>query len=113
MAYLHVADDSRAAVLRDVADERLFQLGKWGVQLHPSGTGGPEAARVARLLKELCQSSGLEDGAGDTWLKILAEEVGEAADEVDPAPLRRELVQCAAVLVAWIETLDRAEEAVA
>ncbi len=99
--------DSRARILEDVALERLLQLKKWGVQLHPSGTGGPEAAHVARLLKELCQSSGLEGGAGDTWLKILAEEVGEAAEEVDPEALRHELVQCAAVIVAWVETLDR------
>jgi hypothetical protein len=41
------------------------------------------------------------------WVDILEEEVAEAAAESDPAKLRAELVQVAAVAVAWIEAIDR------
>lgn len=45
------------------------------------------------------------------WLAILTEEVGEVATElqdaaVDKYRLRAELVQCAAVAVAWLEAMD-------
>ena len=35
------------------------------------------------------------------------EEVAEAFEEHDPARLRSELVQVAAVAVAWVEKIDR------
>ncbi len=41
------------------------------------------------------------------WKTILLEEVAEAFAENDPATLRRELVQVAAVAAAWIEAIDR------
>lgn len=44
---------------------------------------------------------------GATWLLIALEEVFEALAESDPAKLRAELVQSAAVHVAWIEAIDR------
>ena len=50
------------------------------------------------------------------WLAILVEEVGEAAraslaNKSDgPQDLRAELVQVAAVAVAWIETIDAANK---
>jgi hypothetical protein len=94
-------------VASEIVAERERQEVKWGQQDHPDGTGGPEAEVVADLLKRLCKSAGLRDGAGDTWLKILAEEVGEAFAETDPAALRAELVQVAAVSCAWVEAIDR------
>ena len=52
------------------------------------------------------------------WLPILVEEVGETATEVahdDPetvnTALREELVQVAAVAIAWIVAIDRENEA--
>jgi len=42
-----------------------------------------------------------------TWRDILYEEVLEAYVETDWSALRAELVQVAAVAVAWIEHLDR------
>lgn len=82
-----------ATVLREVLDERLRQDARWGEQNH--------------------------DPLG--WLAILAEEFGEVAAEVTKAcvppvgdrdahlaKLRGELIQTAAVAVAFVECLDRA-----
>lgn len=80
-------------ILSDIDNERLRQLEKWGVQRHPA----------------------------PVWMTILTEEVGEAARAImdhtyekvkpsrveNPGDLRAELVQVAAVAVAWIEDLDR------
>lgn len=48
------------------------------------------------------------------WLAILVEEVGEVAkamQEGDWRDIRTELTQVAAVAVAWIENIDRNNEA--
>ena len=74
-------------VLSEVLGERRFQDEKWG------------------------SNRDLDNG---TWGLILGEEVGEsceAALENDMKHLRRELVQVAAVAVAWIEGLDRGDVA--
>lgn len=51
----------------------------------------------------------------DTWLRILVEEVGEVAkalnDREPVEDLRAELVQVAAVAIAWIEAMDTKEAA--
>ena len=79
----------RDSVLEDVSDERDRQDEKWGVQNH----------------------------LDLTWNAIIMEELGEAAQEVltqqfgvmgkGHGDLREELVQVAAVAVAWIEAIDR------
>jgi hypothetical protein len=94
-------------VASEIVAERERQEVKWGQRDYPDGTGGPEAEVVADLLKRLCKAAGFRDGAGDTWLKILAEEVGEAFAETDLSALRAELVECAAVCAAWVEAIDR------
>jgi len=71
-------------VIGMVVDERKRQDDKWGEQNH-----NPER-----------------------WLAILGEEVGEACKAVlegDAEGYRKELVQVAAVAVAAVENLDRAE----
>lgn len=68
--------------LLDVSDERRRQNAKWGEQNHPL----------------------------DTWITVLVEEVGEAAQDVLKGRIgecRQELVQVAAVAVAAIEFIDR------
>lgn len=68
-----------------VEEERGRQLDKWGVQNHDSGK----------------------------WSRILGEEFGEvckAANEKDDTGLRRELVEVAAVCLAWLEDLCGATE---
>ena len=68
-------------ILHDVRRERGEQITKWGNQSH----------------------------IHFKWMAILSEEVGEAAQEIlhgHRSRLRRELIQVAAVAVAWIEQLD-------
>jgi len=118
----------RGRVLSDVDDERGRQDEKWGEQNHPDGTGPAtfpldpidawasamffednDAARLARAATRACQAAA---AAGNvTWRAILLEEVFEALAESDPARLRTELVQVAAVAAQWAEAIDRREAA--
>lgn len=73
---------AKGLVLEQVAIERERQDAKWGEQNHPL----------------------------DTWLTVLAEEVGELAQAIlkgQTAEARKEAVQCAAVAVAIVEFIDR------
>ncbi len=92
-------------VLLDIETERLRQNEKWGVQDHPSGTGGDQDVDLAERYRQSCEVAHAS-GMG-TWKHILREEVYEAFAEADPMALRKELVQVAAVAVAWVEALDR------
>ena len=77
--------DARWEILRRVDAERDRQDAKWG--------GIP----------------GLERRDDHTYAAVLGEEVGECCKawlERDVAALRAELVQTAAVAVAWIEEID-------
>lgn len=91
-------------VLPEIADERERQDEKWGEQNHPDGTGPGYRVHAieARVRCQRAAQSGLV-----TYKDILEEEVYEAFAETDPDKLRAELVQVAAVAVAWIEKLDR------
>ena len=92
------------SVLREVADERARQDAKWGIQNHPDGTGvkNEELADLAKVMTD----SAAADGSL-TYGLILQEEFYEAMAETDPAKLRAELIQVAAVAVAWVECIDR------
>lgn len=94
-------------VLQEVLNERLAQDRKWGQQNHPDGTSKSYrgAASVAR---EECDNSAQDGTIG--WLHILREEFYEASAETDQAKLRNELIQVAAVAVAWVECIDRREK---
>lgn len=100
---------STMKVLGEVENERARQEAKWGEQNHPDGTGvlGNET-ELADLCKKATDEA-FEAGRG-TWKHILREEYAEAMAESDPARLREELVQVAAVAVAWIEAIDRRQE---
>jgi hypothetical protein len=96
-------------VLDEIAEERSRQDAKWGVQRHPDGTGRAYALRAVAELdqdfaKQRCDRA-FDQGNG-TWEHILHEEFCEAMAEDDPARLRAELVQLAAVAVHWIEAID-------
>lgn len=99
-------------VLSEVAEERARQHEKWGEQNHPNGSGiglgipSPVGTvGAADQARALCQIAAREGRV--TYAHIAFEEVAEAFAETDPAKLRAELVQAAAVLVAWIEKIDR------
>ncbi len=94
-------------VLNEVCAERDRQDAKWGEQNHPDGTGIiPFITRCeADIAREECEAA-FAEGRG-TYKHILVEEVYEAFAESDKAKLRTELIQVAAVAVAWVEKLDR------
>lgn len=109
-------------VLTEVGDERERQEKKWGQQNHPSIISpGPE---IPLPVKDTFQRYGLDasDAAGFkrvtdvaaedgnlTYADILMEEVAEAIEAAVESEelLREELIQVAAVAVAWIEAIDR------
>jgi protein involved in temperature-dependent protein secretion len=91
----------------EIDAERQRQLAKFGEQHHPDGTGGSGALYVADRYRTVVDRA-LEAGNA-TWRDIALEEVYEALAESDPARLRAELVQVAAVCAAWIADLDSRE----
>lgn len=92
-------------VLTEVACERQLQDDRWGEQNHPDGTGGAFRRELADSARDLCN---LAAKAGTIkWSQILREEFYEALAESDPTKLREELIQVAAVAVAWVEAIDR------
>lgn len=92
-------------VLQEVLAERIRQDERWGVQNHRDGTGSQEQQQASEVARRWSQDS-FGSGYG-TWPDVLAEEVTEANAERDPARLRAELIQVAAVAVNWIEAIDR------
>lgn len=83
-------------ILEDIRAERFRQDEKWGVQDHGSllwnAILGEEVGEVSKCLLEI------------SWAKT-PEEAQRLFDH-----LKEELVQVAAVAVAWHESLDRYEE---
>lgn len=96
----------RAHALNDIADERARQVAKWGEQHRVDHTGGAHYDELAELSKKVCQGAERSMPGGASWRMVLHEEVSEAFAETDPDQLRAELVQVAAVAVAWVEDLD-------
>lgn len=104
--------------LAEVSAERERQNLKWGEQNHPNGTGDdllllrelpnslPRYGMLARLAKNATDRHAAIGTV--TFADILLEEVFEAMAENDPAKLRAELIQVAAVATQWVEAIDRA-----
>lgn len=90
----------------DIDAERQRQIAKFGDQHHRDGTsiGNESWAEHARAN---CQQAA--DEGATSWAGILYEEFTEAMAEEDPAKLRAELVQVAAVCAAWVADLDSRE----
>lgn len=92
-------------VLADITAEREAQHAAWGVQHRlPDGTG-PQWATQADAARRRCEHAAAR--AHLAWRHILLEEVAEALAENDPARLRAELIQVAAVAVQWIQAIDQ------
>ncbi len=111
------------SALDDVREERGRQDAKWGEQNHPdlcpvltNREPPADAARHAEDLevptanraRGMCQAA-FAQGHGSYALIALEEfcEAIEAAAEGTRDELRAELIQCAAVFVAWAEKVDR------
>lgn len=92
-------------ILADIVNERERQDAKWGEQNHPDGTGSESDKQSALLMKDVVNGEASLNQSN--WANILMEEILEAYAETDPALLRKELIQSAAVIVAWIEAIDR------
>jgi hypothetical protein len=91
-------------VIREVIDERQRQDAKWGEQNHPDGTDRAltgAAGIIKQRVDERAKAGTL------TWFDILDEEMIEVFSEEDEEKLRGELIQAAAVCVAWAEAIDR------
>lgn len=95
-----------AAFAEELDAERSRQLAKFGDQRHPDGSGGPVHRYLANRYRETVDAWAASS-SGPSWRDILLEEVHEALAEDDPAKLRAELVQIAAVCAAWVSDLDR------
>jgi hypothetical protein len=98
----------RDFIARHVLEERWRQDQKWGEQNHENGTGSESDRADAEIAKSLTDAF-FRANKGD-WKLILNEEVHEAFAESDPEKLRAELIQVAAVTMAWIECIDRRRE---
>ncbi|AMS01608.1 MULTISPECIES: hypothetical protein [Streptomyces] len=91
----------------DVDAERQAQIARFGEQRHPDGTGRPGYAEKANTAREACQMDAVIADGGPRWSLILLKAVHEALAESDPARLRAELVQVAAVCAAWASDMDQ------
>lgn len=98
--------EGMAATLDRIVVERVLQDLKWGTRrTHADGSGGASAKLLADQARELCDRA-TELGVL-SWAHILEEEVAESFAEATPEKLEAELVQVAAVAVAWLEDLRR------
>lgn len=108
------------SVLSEVRDERLFQDKKWGEQNWPcldntllQREGGCTPQRMVEEyeLPTATRAKYLVDSKADdstlTYAHIALEEFCEVVEEFDSSKRRQELIQLAAVCVAWVEKIDR------
>ncbi len=91
-------------VLQEVDLERERQDSRFGEQNHPDfyERVAPEFVALMRLKCDEATRAGCL-----TWQDVLTEEFTEAMGAQSEAELRAELVQVAAVAVAWVESIDR------
>jgi hypothetical protein len=73
----------------------------------PNDTGLP-GDRAAADLARRTMDAALRDRTA-TWRQVLEEEVRKAFAETDPAALRAELIQTAAMCARWIRDIDLRE----
>ncbi len=99
-------------ILEEITAERARQDEKFGPQSHPSILDMPPKSLssyyeipLEQRAKDNCELA-FSNNEG-TWADIALEEFAEVVFAPDEASRRTELVQLAAVCVAWIEDLDR------
>lgn len=105
--------EASTPAMGDIICERLRNRARWSVQDHPSVHGTPHGMPNTfiydipgeKRAKALCEGKARRGTI--TWTDILLEEFAEAVDAPDDIARRAELVQVAAVALAWIECIDR------
>lgn len=110
---IYEASKAERRVSFDVEAEMRAQVGKWGYQSHPDGTGphvfpvasrGTYTAAEAAILATSDTDKAAEEGTLE-WRLILLEEVFEALAEDDLDKLYTELKQTAAVCMSWMRDI--------
>lgn len=96
-------------VRRLIAEEALDEWARgqslWpDTDAYPDGTGGGGRETWRDIAKLGCDRAYREGRC--TWAHVLDEECAEALAETDPAKLRAELIQVAAVALHWVANLD-------
>lgn len=104
---------NRLPILQEISRERTKQDEKWGEQNHPIVDNSyvsegmhlryelPSEQRAKQICNAFVKNNQL------TWGDIVVEELVEALCAPNKELMREELIQCAAVIVAMIESLDR------
>ncbi|WP_439947221.1 NUDIX hydrolase [Streptomyces sp. BBFR109] len=100
-AYMGTELGPDARILGEIVAERTRQQGQ---QNCPDGTGNKSQQDYAEQSRKWCEAA-FGSGYG-TWSDVLAAAVAEANAERDSAKLRAELVQVAAITIAWIAAID-------
>jgi len=101
----------REKIIADIDEERDSQDRKWGPQRHPDFE--PDYPLVLEREASIKLTNYAFQNDKGSWSHIFVEEVSEAIEEArlgDVEKLRNELIQVAAVAVAWIEDLDSRQE---
>jgi hypothetical protein len=112
---VRLVNTTTARTALEVVDERTRQDAKWGVQNHPDLPPFEEARATPNAWFGLPTADDARDACEaafrnkrGSYAHIFVEDVCEAIEAApDPAKLREELIQCAAVAVAWVEAIDR------
>lgn len=98
---------SQIVVFEDIHKERARQDAKWGEQNHPIVSDADRVFSEGMAIKTRAICDEAAELGVCTWYDIAREEFFEAFAESDPAKQRKELIECAAVLVAAAECIDR------
>ncbi len=99
------ADTTLVDVLAEVAARRENLDHKWRALRNEQDGTGEHMVKMARLAREGCDEA-FNTGRG-SWCHVLAEDFAWAMAQAGHGGLRSELINVAAVAVAWIEDLDR------
>lgn len=98
---------TRAHILAEISMERERQDVKFGVRDHPDGPSAVGLGIPPEWEAKLTLKYAEENGTLG-WGHILSEEVSEAVAAIgNDEALKAELIQVAAVAVAWIEAIER------
>ncbi len=101
--------ENKLNILEEVSLERIRQDSKWGEQSYESISFKVKAGLYSeKHAKELCDNAD-KDGTL-TWSHIAFEEFAEVIDAKTETLRREEIIQLCAVLVAWVENIDRNKE---